>query len=205
MPSRKTNLVFNVPDIWDKFDYIQDALLKKQLEFSFNYIVFLITLELRYNLDPGIIYSLFKDVVVNVASIIESTLFYTLNEIAKRWTVKEKNLLNKKAMKKNKYRDEKKMHDLDGKESIFRGFKTVVREWIHDKIQFNDLIPCWKNIWIYNETLAKKLDEIRDKRNQIHLHTLKEDKAYTKDDIDDIFDTTKNFIDKIKSKINSLS
>lgn len=204
MPTKKTNLVFNVPDIWDKFDYIKDALLKKQLELSFNYVVFLVTLELKYNLDPGIIYSLFKDVVVNVASIIESILFYTLNEISKKWSIKEKNILNKKAIKKHKYRDEKKIYDLDDKEGIFRGIKTITREGIHDKIQFNDLIPCWSNVLIYDEALAKKLDEIRDKRNQIHLHTLKEDKAYTKDDIDDIFDTTRKFIEKIKDKINAL-
>ncbi len=204
MADKKTKLIFNIPDIWNKFDYIKDALLKKQLGLSFNYMFFLIWLELKYDLDSGIIYRLFKDVIINTASTIESILFYTLNEISKKWSTKEKNILNKKAIRKHKYRDEKKIYDLDKMESIFRGIKTISREWIHDKIQFNDLIPCWKDVWIYDDDLAKKLDEIRDKRNQIHLHTLKEDKVYTKKDINDIFEITRKFIEKIKSKLNSL-
>ena len=117
---------------------------------------------------------------------------------------KEKEFLCNKARKKDKYKEEKIIHKLNDDEEIFRGTKIVSWEGVHDKIQFNDLIPCWTKIWIYDESLTKKLDEIRDKRNQIHLHTLKEDKAYTKKDINDIFDTTRKFIEKIKSKLNSL-
>lgn len=199
----KLDLPFSIPDIGSKFEYIDDVDLRTQLEYSFNYILFLINLSESYSLPWDISYSLNKDIIVNIASMIESILFYVLINISKYWNEVEIKILTKKAIRKDVYSEEKKIHDLSEDCHIFWGKKKVVFSWVTEKIQFNDLIECWRQIWMYDKDFSSKLHEIREKRNQIHLHTVPPTVAYSKKDLGKIFDITKQFMEKIKKRIKT--
>ena len=118
--------------------------------------------------------------------------------------VHDKKILQKKALKKDKYESQKLIFRIDKNKSYFWWIKHSSWSWINDSIVFHDLIEVGKKIWIYDDNLKDKLHKLRSERNSIHLHTLEYDKIYEKDDLEYYFEISKELIHNFKIKMKNL-
>jgi hypothetical protein len=73
-----------------------------------------------------------------------------------------------------------------------------------DNLEFNDLIKILhdEELW-QNGELEKKVDDLRKKRNNIHLMTLgRIDREYSKEMVDEIFSTARKVILMVEESLN---
>lgn len=82
MASKKPQIeISDVAFFEERFDFIQNEVLKSNLAISMQYIAFLIKIETDIKITVAVEYSIFKNIIQYTASIIEGILNYGL-EIA---------------------------------------------------------------------------------------------------------------------------
>lgn len=88
------NILPNQEKFEERFGFIQDEILRTNLAIVLRYIIFLINLE-RYNNLPGpILYSLYKDMIVQTASIVESCTHYVVRRYLDSNTEKNSEIMD---------------------------------------------------------------------------------------------------------------
>lgn len=179
-----------------RFDFIENKILKENIAIKMQYIIFLVSLEEEYKLPGAITYSAFKTIIIFTASIVESLINYKLHELLKSGKIKENKVMNIE----KKYPVIKELHKISPTERIC-GVKEVIKsKKISDDTNFIELNRAAKRSDLFTEGLFKKAEEIREMRNRIHLFGLKEiDDKYTKKDITNIFTKTRDIIQRIES------
>ena len=94
MESDFTKLLPNQEKSEERFEFIQDATLRSNLAIVLRYIVFLVNLE-RYNSLTGpILFPLYKDMIVQTATIIESCTHYIVRRYLDSNTVKNSEIMD---------------------------------------------------------------------------------------------------------------
>ena len=86
----------------ERFIFIDNETLRTNLAISFQYIIFLISLEEEITLPGPITYSLFKNIILHTASIVEGSLHYTLDTLIKRKKIDPKEVMPKEDNYSNK-------------------------------------------------------------------------------------------------------
>jgi hypothetical protein len=175
-----------------RFSFIENDVLKNNIVIYVQYITFLLSLDEEYEL--GIItYSIYKDIVIHSALIIEGLLHNKLHEMINSRLIDPKDVLDSNF----RYSEEKVIHECDdGKYVVCK----VVSKGIEDDMQFIAINRAAKRSGLLTEGLFKKCEEVRTMRNKIHLSGLKSiDDQYSKKDINEVFDTTRQIINCIKN------
>ena len=126
-----------------RFWFINDEKLQKELDSIFDFIKYLIGINIISDTDT--FYMINKTIVIYIGSIIESTLYYTLWIIRDKWDDKEKNIIDKKVRIEDKYKEEKSIYKINEFEDIVVCRKIQQFSWLDSKISFNSMIQAAKS------------------------------------------------------------
>ena len=201
METLEKKLLDNIPEIEfikERFNFIDNETLRTNLAISLKYIIFLFTIEKEISLPGPITYSLFKNIILHTASIVEGSLHYTLDTLIKR-----KKLDLKEVMPKEDNYSNKKVLYITEDETQICGIhykKKLLK--LKSNTNFIDINRACKKGNILSESLFQKVEKLREKRNKIHLAGLSEiDDYYKKSDINEAFEITKLVLDVIENKL----
>ena len=168
----KEETLKSIPSLGDleaRFEFIKNQTLRENVTVYFRYIIFLLALSEDEELDT-LTYSLYKDIVIHTASIVECTVEYAVKQYiavgkAKEdifgfsWHFCEIGNIN---------------HDCnDFRQAQFvvarkeKKLKTGARD-----LDFADINNAARGCGVLDSELFKKADSLRKQRNQIHLSSL---------------------------------
>lgn len=197
MESLKDKFEQNIPEIEfleERFKFIENKILRTNLSISFQYIIFLVTLQ------GPVSYSIFKNIVLNTASIIEGSLHYLLDTL-----IKQKQIDSEKIMsKENIYSNKKVLYTTDdGMEICGVHFKKKSTK-LKTNTNFIEINRACKRAKILNDKLFEEVEELRDRRNKIHLAGLSNvDDFYEKKDIQKAFDTASKILKLVEGRLEN--
>jgi len=179
----------------ERFSFVKNKTLRGNLDFALFYVVYLVTREdLEENEDVE--NAIRKDIMMHTASIIEACLHYTLETLIENKILNHNDLFEKKW----KQREEKPIYNL-GKEKRIRAIveeKSEVK--LIKKTQFNDLTSAAKMAGVLSDSLYKKIEKIRIRRNRIHFASLDEvDNEYSKEEVNQLFNDTTAILNRLES------
>lgn len=178
-----------------RFSFIEDATLKENVAIYVQYISFLVSLDEEYDL--GILtYSIFKDIVVHTAHVVESLINYKLQKLIIVGAIQEDGL----AGYEEELQEKKEIHKCDQEGITYvagKLIKTAIR--IKDDTKFLILNRAGMKCGLLTKELYDDCEKIRGMRNKIHLSGLKKvDDQYSKGDISDLFKMTEKIIDRVR-------
>jgi len=180
----------------NRFSFIQNEILRENIAIKMQYIVFLVSLEEEYELPGAVTYSTFKTMIIFTASIIEALINYKLHELIKAQKIDEKRIMGED----EKLSIVKKFQKISESEEICGIKKTTKPKKLSERIDFQELNRVAKKSGLFDETIFKKAEKIREARNRIHPYGLKEvDDKYTKDGINNIFSMASGIIERIEN------
>lgn len=182
-----------------RFLFIDDSTLRTHIVVTFQYIIFLITLEEETELQGPVSYSIYKDIIVQSASIIESCLHYCLRHYI------EKGKIDDIIEMKNKYKKPKQIYKLDNDNVLYLCLKIKEPIKFSSITDFHKINKMAKENKILTDSLFKDAEKMREDRNKIHLAGLTDqDKYFTKEDVQTTFNRSKRIIEAIESKLENL-
>lgn len=182
----------------DRFSFIENEVLRTNLAIAFQYIIYSIAVEEESELPGPVSYSIYKNIIIYTASVVEGILHYFLK------TQLDKNLIKPNVMpfkKKFTIIHGKPLYKIpDSNEAIVGATYTKTREKIEFNTKFQTIISAAKNAKFLGEKLYKEVEDLRQKRNRIHLAALnKVDDFYDKETVKKGFNTAKKVIDKVEN------
>lgn len=169
------------------FSFVNDLILRKNLDIIFDYIVELIPVSESNKYEDTIISSFRKTIIVYTATIIEALLL---------WKLKEKVKGNNVELKEDwRYKDVRKIHTLekDPLEEIVwcKRIKETEKKKI-SKLNLVETNRLCKKYKIITENDFKNVEKVRKLRNKLHISGLKRlEKGYTKKDLEFVFGVAK--------------
>jgi len=182
-----------------RFLFIENDTLRSNISIAFQYIIFLITLDEETELQGPITYSIYKDIIVHTATIIESCLHYCLNEYVKAGKI------DSVIETKIEYKNPKQIYKIDAKNSLYLCMKGETILELKNITEFFKLNRMAKKNGILTDELFVDADKIREDRNKIHLSELNSnDNYFTKNDVEETFNRARNIIEHIEKKISEL-
>lgn len=203
MESLKDKFEQNIPEIEfleERFKFIENKILRTNLSISFQYIIFLITLEEEVTLQGPVSYSIFKNIVLYTASIIEGSLHYLLDTLIKQKQIESEKIMSKE----NIYSNKKVLYTTDdGMEICGVHFKKKSTK-LKTNTNFIEINRACKRAKILNDKLFEEVEELRDRRNKIHLAGLSNvDDFYEKKDIQKAFDTASKILKLVEGRLEN--
>lgn len=186
-----------------RFDFIKNQTLRENVTIYFRYIIFLLALTEDEKLE-SLVYSLYKDIIIYTASIVECTLEYTVKEFvikgeAKddvfgfRWHFCEISPIH------HECQEFREAHFCVAK-------KEKKYKWTSRELDFADINNAARAAKILDEALFKKADSLRNRRNHIHLASL--DKSsndyFKKKDVQDSLNDAHGIILKVEALLKAL-
>ncbi len=203
MENLKDKFEQNIPEIElleKRFKFIENKTLRTNLSISFQYIIFLIILEEEVTLQGPISYSIFKTIILNTASIIEGSLHYLLDTL-----IKQKRIDTEKVMsKEDVYSNKKVLYKTnDGTEICGIHFNKKSTK-LKSNTNFIEINRACKRARILDDELFQEVEELRERRNKIHLAGLTMvDDFYEKKDIQKAFDTISKVLTLVEEKLEN--
>jgi hypothetical protein len=178
-----------------QFSFVNDAVVRTNVAIYVQYVNFLLSLDEEYDLG-SLTYSIYKDVVVHSAHVVESLLYYKLRCLIDSGRFDETKMMGSE----KKYTNEKLIHDLgDGQQIVACRVKRVVNK-LHRDTKFTSLNKAGKKCGLLDDRLYRFCDEIREMRNKVHLAGLVQvDDQYSKSDLEDLFSKVKAIIERIRT------
>lgn len=195
----------SIPDqtlLEKRFIFIKDSTLKTNTIITLRYIIFLINLEREESLPGPIIYSMYKDIIVQTATIIEACVHYTLKQFIEQDKVKSSEVMTEEWK-------EEKCEILLELENGNKQVCGVIRHRASDRLthntQFISLNRACLKAKIFTDQLFKEAEELREARNKIHLAGLTAvDDLYKKEEVDKYFEYATNILKRIEDKLKEL-
>lgn len=184
-----------------RFSFIKNPILKTNLAIAFRYIIFLISLESEATL-PGVIsYSLYKDIILYTAAIVESCIHHCLKECIDCGEIKSSDVMP------YEWKDSEcsELYKISEDRRVCGVIRYRKSERFSTQTQFKTLNEVALRAKIFNRTLFDKVERLRKKRNRVHLAALKKvDDFYEKKDVQNAFDIAKVIIEKVEIKLGEL-
>lgn len=167
------------------FPFIDDEILKFNLDTAFNHILVLVSLTLSPNSNYQTTISSFrKDIIIHTAAIIEALLLWKLKKVCKTNNIE--------LFDDWKYFDISVLHKIDGSTQVVGGTrKKIVKDM--DKLDFLRITDlCFVYKIIKTEELKLEIHKVREYRNRLHIGGLRGiEKNYSNDDLNFCFDVAK--------------
>ncbi|WOK05472.1 hypothetical protein [Imperialibacter roseus] len=201
MENLKDKLEQNIPEIEfleERFRFIDNKILRTNISISFQYVIFLITLEEEVTLQGPVSYSIFKNIVLNTASIIEGSLHHLLDTLIKRKLLDSEKILTKEEVYSNK----KILFKTDDGMEICGIHLRKKPTNLKTNTSFIEINRACKRARILDDELFEEVEELRDRRNKIHLAGLaKVDDFYEKKDIQQAFKTASKILKLVEERL----
>lgn len=188
----------------ERFAFVRNNTLKGNAAIYLRYIVLQINISEELEDDP-LAYSIYRDIIVHTASIIESILEYTIREyitVGKaeegafgfNWHYSQISPIDHDC---NEFHDAKFI--VAKKEKVL---KTAARD-----LSFEDINSTAKRLKILDDNLYKKADSLRAKRNLIHLTSLEKssDDYFNKNDVQKAIANAHDIILRVESVLKGLN
>lgn len=185
------------PDFWKKiptneilesrFLFIDNQPLRENIVIYFRYIIFLLAISEDGSAE-SLSYSLYKDIILYTASIIESLLEYTVKREVFLGRA-DKRILGKGQKSEVVGTIRHSCNDLeDSKLQVIKNTSYFKLE-SKDRIDFKDVTHAAKTGHILSGTLYEAAEDLRKKRNTIHIATLTKssDDYFKKEDVEKAF------------------
>lgn len=178
-----------------RFSFISDSILRTNIAISLRHITFLIWLVENSELPGGIEYSILKDIILHTASIVECCLNYILRKQLDNESITSRDIMSSDWS----YYKTCELYNIDDDNIICGVHKRKKFKNLTKGTQFVDLIKAAKKAKVLSDSLASEVDELRAKRNNIHLASLDEvDDFYEKDDLEKVFNTARKVLEIIE-------
>jgi len=200
-----TKIGDNVPSqdvLEERFFFIKNSTLRSNVAIAFRYIIFQLELLHETRIASAIKYSIYKDIILYTATIVESCMHYLIKTHTDGGIIDYKNIMGwewKNETKKELYkisRDRKVCGVV-----IHKSYKKLSHNTL-----FDELNKCAKRADLITPIMFNRLDELRIKRNKIHLAGLQEiDDYYQDKDIQECFNIAKEVIEHIEKLCNKIS
>jgi len=182
-----------------RFLFINDDTLRSNIAIAFQYIIFLITLDEESELQGPITYSIYKNIILHTATIIESCVHYCLKEYINNDKIDDIVEIKKE------YSKPKKLYELDADIALYMCVKKNINLKLKNTTEFYKINKMAKRNKILTKSLFEDAEKIRENRNKIHLSALtKKDKYFSKSDVDDTFKKARGIIEQIEKKIKAI-
>ena len=179
----------------ERFDFVNDSILKENIVINMQYIIFLRSLNGEYELSKTTTYSVYKTIILYTASIIESLINYKLKKLIRESRIENNQIMNME----EKYIHIADLYDISSREKVCGIRKIKKHKELVDETIFIDLNRAAKRCGLFNELLFKKSEKLRKMRNKIHLSALSNvDDRYSQTDIDNTFEIAKDVINRIE-------
>jgi len=177
-----------------RFSFIKNKTLKINVSIYAQYISFLISLDEEYNVG-SLTYSMYKDIVVHTAQIIEGLLCYKLKELIDENIIKEEDVVGTVEC----FRDKKELHKFEEGDRLIACREKCEQKHINNRTDFVTLNRAGKKSGLLTKDLFEKCEEVRDMRNKIHLSALSNvDDQYNKRDINKIFSIATDVVNRVR-------
>lgn len=182
-----------------RFSFVRDHTLRNNLIVAFKYIIFLIyTCEEKLTPEE-IKISICKDIIVYTATIIESCLHYSVKQFIDLGKIDESEIMDVN-WKEEKCVD---VHIIDDKYKVCGTVKRKEIDKFSKLTSFLIINRAAKRANILNQPLFELAENLRIKRNKIHLAALDTiDISYERTEVDLIFKNAKEIIEKIELSLN---
>ena len=169
------------------FPFVDDPVLRSNLDLVFAHIVDLSTLSLSesYKDKTELVSSLRKTIIIHTASIIEALLLWKLKLI-----YKEKKI---ELSDEWKYIDIRTIHRISSSEEVIAGKRKKGKKEMErlDFVRITDLC-CQCGLVNVDDELKKSIDKVRVLRNKLHIGSLPVvENEYTKKDLEFCFSVAK--------------
>lgn len=194
-----------IPDIIQierRFSFIKNDTLRVNISLAFQYIIFLITVLDQEEAEGTTIgSSIQKNLIIYTATIIEGCLHYCLKSYLEKGRVKNEDVMKTEWLTK----EHKRIYDISESEYICGAIRYEKTEPYNERLQSQELNRACKRANILTERLFEKAEEIREKRNKIHLAGLGAiDSVYTKKDAQDVFNDARDIIGRVETLLIAL-
>jgi|SRR3989338_6234062 len=168
------------------FPFIQNQILRFNLDVSFMHIVDLLTISESesYRGKNTLVSSLRKTIIIHTASIIEALLLWKFKQVC--------NTAKVELADEWKYFDIKPIYRVNESQEVIAGLRRKEQKDV-DKIEFARVTElCQKYNILRSEKLKTDIDAVRELRNRMHIGGLSEiEKEYRKIDLEFCFDVTR--------------
>lgn len=185
-----------------RFAFLKEEILRTNVVIAFRYIIFLITLQEKLKFRSGIAYSIYKDIILYVASIVESCIHYTLQEFFNAGLIKKEDVMP------SEWQEifSKEIYKISDMQIVCGIIKEKKCEEFSKKTQFLIINRTAKKAGILTDGLFKRAEALRKKRNKIHLVGLEmADDYYDKTDIKSSFRTAKVILTHLEEKLKEIT
>ena len=182
-----------------RFSFIDNETLQANLAINYQYSVFLMSLVEAEELPGPIEYSIYKNIIIYAASIVEGSLSYTLQEL-----IRTKKIITSEHLKPTlEYKYVKKLHKIDEHMTVCGAIERKIDQTIDSSSQFVALNKLAKKSKVFLDHEFEKADKIRKRRNKIHLAGLEDvDDQYDTKDVKEIWHDTNYLIQHMAKKLN---
>jgi hypothetical protein len=180
------------------FEFIGNKTLRGNIAINTQYVASLATLEQEYEVGQ-VSYSIFKDIIVQSASIVESLINYTLRSLLRMGKIKINDVLN------DSFNDtgERILHRCGKNTYLIEVKRKKDKKEINGETHFVDLNRAAKRCRLIDDDLFERCEKLRKQRNRIHLAGLAGvDKNYSKNDLDEVFKTVGSVINKVEKSLS---
>lgn len=186
-----------------RFAFIDNETLRQNVVIYFRYIIFLLNASEEENVG-SLKYTLYKDIIIFTASIVESLLLHSVKREVLLGRVDEKVMgYGKKSIQIGKVHEEYLERDGETVEVI----KTskYLKLGSKDRLDFKDINNAAKEAKMLTAKQFKQAESLRSNRNTIHLQTLTKnsDDYFTKESVDEAFTCAHDIIDALEKLYSS--
>ena len=194
----KLQTIPEVEFLENRFMFIKNEVLRTNISISFQYVIFLITIEEEITLQGPVSYSIFKNTILNTAAIVEGSLHYLLDTLIKRDEINSENIFPKVDVYSNK----KVLYRTEDGIQICGIYIEKKPSKLKSGTSFSDINRACKRAKIFDNELFEEIEELREKRNKIHLAGLKKaDDFYEQKDIQQAFITASRVLTLIENRL----
>jgi len=171
----------------NRFAWIDDELLRQNVAIYMRYIIFLLNCSEEEHIGT-LKYSLYKNILIYTASIVEGILSYAINKEIESGGSSAK-ILGKGI----KYSSLAVVRDPSYTTSLEKLHIMKVTKYdkygTKDRVDFKDLTHAAKQAGILDQRLYDRAEGLRNKRNTIHLSllTVNSDDYFDKEEVDEAF------------------
>ena len=182
-----------------RFAFIKDETQKTNTVITFRYIIFLISLSQHHKLPGSMLYSLYKDIIIQTAIVTESCTHYALKCLI------DTNKLKGEDVMEPQWKEEKcvVLEEFDNGDRQVCGItRHKTSEKLTKHTQLIDLNRACLRAKIFTDKVFENAEKLRESRNKIHLTALTNvDELYEKKDVDDHFESARIVIEQIEKKL----
>ncbi len=190
--------------IEERFMFIDDEILRKNISLALQYILVIIgILDKERAENSSIAHALHKNMAVYYATITEGCLHYCLKKYI------EKNLVHSKDVMPGEWKNKecKDLFTISKNEKVCGIIRIYKNEQLKDNTKFITISRATKKAGILTDKLFDEVEKLRDQRNKIHLMGLRYiDNNFTKVMSQKALNVTVKIIERVEKmlqKINS--